>query len=71
LYEMVTGEKPFKGSAAQILFAHLQQPPPDPRDVNDSVPHGIVQIIMQAMSKKPDERFQSANELLSALKAAI
>jgi serine/threonine protein kinase len=67
LYEMVTGEKPFKGSAAQILFAHLQQPPPDP---NDDIQRSIAKVIMQAMSKKPEERFQSASEFFAALQTA-
>ena len=66
-YEMLTGEQPFKGSVAQILFAHLQQPPPDPRDINDEIPRPIAKAIMQAMAKKPEDRFQSAGEFAAAL----
>lgn len=67
LYEMLTGEKPFKGSPGQVMFAHLQQPPPDPRDVNDDLPSPIAKAIMKAMAKKPEDRFQSAGELAAAL----
>jgi tRNA A-37 threonylcarbamoyl transferase component Bud32 len=67
LYELLTGEKPFNGSPAQVMFAHLQQPPPDPRDANEDIPRPIAKAIMQAMAKKPEERFQSAGEFAAAL----
>jgi serine/threonine-protein kinase len=66
-YEMLTGERPYKGSAAQIMFAHLQQPPPDPRDMKDGISREAAQAIMQAMAKKPDERFESAGAFAAAL----
>jgi predicted Ser/Thr protein kinase len=69
LYEVMTGEKPFSGSPAQVMFAHLQQPPPDPRDVHEAIPRPIARAIMQAMSKKPEDRFQSAGEFAQALKS--
>jgi serine/threonine-protein kinase len=67
LYEMLTGERPFKGSAGQVLFAHLQQPPPDPRDQSDNIPSKVAHAIMRAMSKKPEDRFQSVGEFAAAL----
>lgn len=67
LYEMVTGERLYKGSPGQILFAHLQQPPPDPRDLRPDVPRNLAHAILRALSKKPEERFQSAGELARAL----
>jgi serine/threonine-protein kinase len=67
LYEMMTGERPFKGGPAQVMFAHIQQPPPDPRDINAEIPRHIARAIMQAMSKNPEERFQSAGEFAAAL----
>ncbi|MDX2075672.1 MAG: protein kinase [bacterium] len=67
LYEMVTGERLYKGSAGQILFAHLQQPPTDPRDMRPDVPYTISSAVLRALSKKPEDRFQSAGELARAL----
>lgn len=67
LYEMLTGERPFKGSAGQVLFAHLQQPPPDPRDVNDDIPSKAAHAVLKALSKNPDDRFQSAGDFAQAL----
>jgi tRNA A-37 threonylcarbamoyl transferase component Bud32 len=67
VYEMLTGEQPFKGSAAQIMFAHLQQPPPNPRDVKDDVPREAARAVMRAMAKNPEERFATAGEFAAAL----
>jgi eukaryotic-like serine/threonine-protein kinase len=68
LYEMVTGTRPFQGNPGQVLFAHIQQPPPDPRDVNGDVPRPLAKAIMKALAKNPDDRFHSAGELLGTLK---
>lgn len=67
LYEMVTGERLYKGSAGQILFAHLQQPPTDPRDMRPDMPKNISSAVLRALAKKPEDRFQSAGELARAL----
>ncbi len=67
LFEMLTGERPFKGSAAQVLFAHMQQPPPDPCDIRDNIPAHVGEAIRKAMAKKPEDRFQSAGETAAAL----
>lgn len=69
-YEMLTGERPFKGGAGQVLFAHLQQPPPDPRDLNPDLPRAVAKALEQALAKNPDDRYQSAGEFVAALAAA-
>ncbi|MFN8372816.1 MAG: serine/threonine-protein kinase [Anaerolineae bacterium] len=68
LYEMLTGERPFKGNPSQVLFAHLQQPAPNPRDVNPAVPAPVALAVMRALAKTPEERFQSVGELAAALR---
>jgi predicted Ser/Thr protein kinase len=68
LYEMLTGEKPFKGIPAQILFAHLQQPVSDAQAINPDIPDKLVEVVERAMSKNPEDRFQSAGEFAAALK---
>ncbi|MCU0498877.1 MAG: serine/threonine protein kinase [Anaerolineae bacterium] len=70
LYELLTGERPFKGGPGQVVFAHLQHPPPDPREVNPNVPRSMAKAILKALSKKPEERHQSAGELAHALAEA-
>jgi serine/threonine-protein kinase len=67
LYEMLTGEKPFSGNPAQVLFAHLQQPPPDPRKIVDDLPESVVYTVGRALSKDPLNRFKSAGDFARAL----
>lgn len=69
LYEMLAGERPFSGGAAQIMFAHIQQPPPDIRDIDDDMPRPIAKALQKSMAKNPDERFQTATEFSDALQA--
>ena len=68
LYEMVTGQKPFKGdSNFAIMQAQLQQLPRPPVELSSSLPPSLNQIILKAMSKEPAQRFQSAEEFRNAL----
>ena len=70
LYEMVTGQKPFKGdSNFSIMQAQLQQAPRPPIEVQADLPASLNQIILMAMSKEPAQRFQSADAFRNALKS--
>jgi serine/threonine-protein kinase len=69
LYEMVTGQIPFKGdSNFSIMQAQLQQTPKPPIDINPNLPEPLNQVILMAMAKDPARRFQSADEFRNALK---
>src|SRR6202521_3395563 len=69
LYEMVTGQKPFRGdSNFSIMQAQLQQTPRPPIEVKADLPESLNQIILMAMSKEPARRFQSADAFRNALK---
>lgn len=67
LYEILTGQRPFQGNPAQVMFAHLQQPPPDPRKTNPDIPGRVADTILRALSKRPDDRYSSAQALTLAL----
>ena len=70
LYEMVTGQKPFKGdSNFSIMQAQLQQMPRPPLELSANLPPALNQIILMAMSKDPAQRFQSADAFRNALKS--
>ncbi len=69
LYEMLTGRVPFEGDSAQIMYGHLQQPPPPPRQLNPALPGAIEQLILRLLEKNPDMRPQSAAELAAQLRA--
>ena len=69
MYELATGQTPFKGETPlQVLMKHMQEDVVPPRQINPSIPVGLEQIILCAMSKEPTNRFQSAEEMLGYLK---
>lgn len=67
LYELITGQKLFSGGPSHVLFAHLQQAPPDPRDVNADIPRSIAKAIYKALEKDPLDRFDSSHSFISQL----
>jgi len=69
-YEMLLGERPFVGGAGQVMFAHIQQPPPDPRDKDSNLPRPVAKAIMTALAKDPSERFPSAGAFADILSAS-
>ena len=64
LYEMVTGRPPFSGdSPVAIAYKHVREYPALPSTINESVPAEYEAIVMAAMAKDPEDRYQSAAEL--------
>ena len=69
LYEMTTGQKPFPGQdIATILYRILNEEPAPPHEVNPSIPLGVSSTIMKALSKSPDLRYESCQDLLEDLR---
>jgi len=72
LYEMVTGQVPYDADTPlAIILKHLNEPLPLPRKVIADVPPAVERVILKAMAKSPDDRYQSAGALAEALKAAV
>ncbi len=70
LYEMVTGEPPFRGESEQaILYSVLNQEPRTFKGLESAVPKELEQIIRKALSKDPKKRFSSADEMSQALES--
>ncbi len=67
LYEILTGQRPFQGNPAQVMFAHLQQPPPDPRKTNPNISRQVADTILRALAKLPDDRYPSAQAMTLAM----
>ncbi|HJZ65118.1 MAG TPA: serine/threonine-protein kinase [Candidatus Acidoferrum sp.] len=69
LYEMTTGQKPFRGQdVATVLHQILNEEPPPPHQLNPSIPTGVSSAILKAMTKSPYLRYENCNDLLEDLK---
>lgn len=70
LFEMMTGEKPFEADTpVAVALMHMQDPVRLPTSINPDIPKGIEEIILHAMQKDPDKRYQSASEMIKDFEA--
>jgi serine/threonine-protein kinase len=68
LYEMLTGYTPFDADTPlAILMKHLNDPLPLPNKLDPGLPPSLEQIVLKALSKNPEDRYQSASEMAVAL----
>ena len=72
MYECVTGRSAFSGSSIIEIGAQvLHVDPPVPSSINSRIPPELDRIILKAMAKKADARYQTAAELVADLKAVV
>src|SRR5262249_6741066 len=62
LYELLTGEVPFRGQKHLILQQIVHEEPRPPRKLNDEVPRDVETITLKCLAKEPGRRFQSSQE---------
>ncbi|HEX8954711.1 MAG TPA: serine/threonine-protein kinase, partial [Burkholderiaceae bacterium] len=68
MYEMLTQRKPFHSETTEgLLEAIAYKAPAAPHEINNAIPVGLSQIVLKAMSKRPEKRYQGAEEFLSDL----
>ncbi|PYU52807.1 MAG: hypothetical protein DMG48_05910 [Acidobacteria bacterium] len=69
LYEMVTSEKPFPGqNITTVIYKIVNEDPVPPRQINPTIHPGISAVVMRALEKEPDQRYQNCREMLEDLK---
>jgi beta-lactam-binding protein with PASTA domain/tRNA A-37 threonylcarbamoyl transferase component Bud32 len=72
LYQMLTAQLPFIGeSPISVALKHLQETMVEPRKVNPLIPQSVENIILKAVRKNQDERYQSAKEMLNDLDSSL
>ena len=70
LFEMATGERAFGGTTHAMVFdAVLNRDPAAPKGLNPQLPEGLDNIVAKALRKDPQERYQSAAQILGDLKS--
>ncbi len=78
LYEMLTGYRPFTGAETdsessgatageRVRMAHLTQPAPDPRQLNPDIAPGLSAVVLKAMEKAPQQRYQNAQQFFDVV----
>jgi serine/threonine-protein kinase len=64
LYELLTGKTPFDGETpVEIAMKHLSNAPKPPSSLRPEIPPELDKVVLRALSKNPDERYQSADEM--------
>ena len=71
LFELLTGELPFRGRAAMLLRQVIEEEPPVPRTLNDAIPPDLQNICLKCLDKDPDRRYQSADDYVADLRAFL
>jgi serine/threonine protein kinase len=70
LYEMTTGEVPYTAETPMaVMVKHIVEPLPVPHERNPDLPEALERIVLKAMAKDPNDRFQTAGELADAVKS--
>jgi serine/threonine protein kinase len=70
-YELMTGRQPFQGNPMQLMYAHVNTPPPPPSFVSPYLSPAIDAVLVRGLAKKAEERFPSVAAFDAALQQAL
>ncbi|RMG79458.1 MAG: DUF5050 domain-containing protein, partial [Chloroflexi bacterium] len=72
IFEMATGRRPFEADTPYgVAVKQVTQKPPEPRSLNPSIPVAVERVILKALEKDRNHRYQTATELAEALEHAV
>jgi serine/threonine protein kinase len=70
LYEMLAGKVPFKGSTSSMtILKHVHEPPPRLAKIAPQIPRPLTAVVDKLLAKHPDERYQTVDEVVAAVKS--
>lgn len=70
IYELVTGDLPFTGESTwQLMYQRVKEKPKDPKAVRPDLPDWVSRIVLHCLERDPQNRYQSANEILADIDA--
>jgi serine/threonine-protein kinase len=68
LFEMITGRLPFEGAPTGLIYKHVYEPPPRPKQLRPEVPAALEALVLKLLSKAPERRPGSAYEVADELR---
>jgi len=72
LYEMLTGEVPFRGdSPISVALKHIQETPKKPTLINPDIPSEVEQLVIRAIAKDPSDRFTTAENMKNKIESIL
>jgi serine/threonine protein kinase len=72
LYEMATGRTPYRAETPMaVVLKHINDPLLPPRKLNPELPEAVELVILKALSKTREDRYQTAGDMVQAIQAAI
>lgn len=72
VYQMLTGRVPFTGNTpVSVVWKHLKEQPEPPSKLNPAIPYEVEQVILGALEKNPQKRFQTPREFQQAYQRAL
>ena len=71
LHELLTGRPPYGGDLMELMYAHLNTPPPRPSRTVRDLPAALDDVVATAMAKDPERRYPSTGAVAAAARAAV
>ncbi len=72
IYEMITGTVPFKGETPYgVIYKQIHEPLPLPRAHRPDLPEDVERVVLKALAKEPEHRYDRAGQLAEALRSAV
>jgi serine/threonine protein kinase len=70
LYVLLTGRRPFRAVTLMELREQiLRDDPPPPRSIEPNIPEDLERVCLRCLAKRPEDRYQQADEVAMALRA--
>ncbi|MEM8858120.1 MAG: serine/threonine-protein kinase [Chloroflexota bacterium] len=71
-FHLFTGRLPFEGDTPlSVVLKHVNELPPKPSSINPDIPQALEQIVLKAMDKNPDNRWESVTEMKNEIRSVI
>jgi len=72
VYQMFTGQVPFSGETPLgVMRCHVDEPPPPPSQINPAIPPAVEAVLLKALAKEREKRYQRAGDTVLALEEAL